>query len=70
MPLARFETEFPASERSHVRALDRAATGIGNTLFSKFKELSKFKAETYREHYGGYRHQYTTFYSHDFMKRL
>jgi hypothetical protein len=48
MPLAGFEPEIPASEWSHVLALDRAATGIGNPLRSNFKELRNFKAETYR----------------------
>jgi hypothetical protein len=36
MTLAGFEPEFSASERSHVVALDRAATGIGNPLFFEF----------------------------------
>jgi hypothetical protein len=42
MPLAGFEPEIPASERSHVVALDRAATGIGNPLSSNFKETALF----------------------------
>jgi hypothetical protein len=46
--MAEFETEIPASERFHVHALDRAATGIGNPVSSNFKEMRNFKAENYR----------------------
>ena len=31
MPLARFQTAIPASERLQTQALDHAATGIGST---------------------------------------
>jgi hypothetical protein len=38
MPPAGFEPAIPASERAQFHALERAATGIGNSLFTYSKE--------------------------------